>query len=47
MIVRVEFPDEDRKLTAPYLYVESRHGRVPWTPNQIELFSKDWMLKKI
>lgn len=30
------------RMTAPYLYVESRFGKVPWKETMIELFSKDW-----
>lgn len=29
-------------MTAPYLYVESRYGKVPWKETMIELFSEDW-----
>lgn len=29
-------------MTAPYLYVESRFGRVPWKETMIELFSEEW-----
>jgi hypothetical protein len=29
-------------MTAPYLYVESRFGRVPWKETFIELFSEEW-----
>jgi len=29
-------------MTAPYLYVTSRFGRVPWKETMIELFSTDW-----
>lgn len=37
-----QFPDEHSKMSAPYLYIESRFGLVPWLPTQIELFSDDW-----
>lgn len=30
------------QMTAPYLYVESRFGRVPWKETMIELFSEEW-----
>lgn len=40
--IRAQFPDEHSKMTAPYLYVESRHGRVPWKETMIELFSENW-----
>jgi hypothetical protein len=38
-----QFPDEHSKMTAPYLYVESRFGRVPWKETMMEMFSEDWM----
>jgi len=37
-----QYPDEDSKMTAPYLYVDSRFGRVPWKETFIEMFSSDW-----
>jgi len=40
--IRAQFPDENSKMTAPYLYVESRFGMVPWKETMIELFSNDW-----
>ena len=40
--IRAQFPDEHSKMTAPYLYVESRFGRVPWKETMIELFSEQW-----
>ncbi|MGN4448218.1 Thoeris anti-defense Tad2 family protein [Bacillus cereus] len=42
VVVRAQFPDEHSKMTAPYLYVESRFGRVPWKETFIELFSNEW-----
>lgn len=40
--IKAQYPDEQSKMTAPYLYVESRFGRVPWKETNIELFSNDW-----
>lgn len=40
--VKAQYPDETSKMTAPYLYVESRYGMVPWKETNIELFSEDW-----
>jgi len=40
--IRAQYPDKDSKMTAPYLYVESRFGRVPWKETMIELFSEEW-----
>lgn len=42
VVIRAQFPDEYSKMTAPYLYVESRFGRVPWKETMIELFSEEW-----
>lgn len=42
VMVRVQYPDEHSKMTAPYLYVESRFGRVPWKETMIELFADNW-----
>jgi len=44
VVVRAQFPDKNCKMTAPYLYVESRYGRVPWKETMIELFSEDWVV---
>lgn len=44
VIVRAQFPDARSKMTAPYLYVESRFGLVPWKETMIELFSEDWVV---
>lgn len=40
--IKAQFPNEDSKMTAPYLYVESRFGMVPWKETMIELFSEEW-----
>ena len=40
--IKAQFPDENSKMTAPYLYVKSRLGLVPWKETMIELFSEDW-----
>ena len=42
VMIKAQFPDENSKMTAPYLYVESRYGRVPWKETMIELFSEEW-----
>ena len=42
--IKVQHPEEGSKMTAPYLYVESRHGKVPWKETMIELFSGDWQV---
>ena len=42
VIIRLQRPDDNSANTHPYLYVESRFGRVPWMPTVPELFSEDW-----
>ncbi|EOI00683.1 hypothetical protein UAY_01786 [Enterococcus moraviensis ATCC BAA-383] len=42
VVIRAQFPDKHSKMTAPYLFVESRYGCVPWKETNIELFSNDW-----
>ncbi len=42
VVIRAQFPDEHSKMTHPYLYVESRNGRVPWRETVVEMFSEDW-----
>lgn len=42
VLIRAQYPDEHSKMTAPYLYVESRFGKVPWKETMIELFSDRW-----
>ena len=37
-------PDENSKMTAPYLYVTSRFGKVPWIPTMIELLEEEWTI---
>lgn len=46
VIIRAQFPDENSKMTFPYLYVESfkdgKIERVPWNITNLELFSEEW-----
>ena len=42
VIVKAQFPDENSKMTAPCLYVESHYGKVPWKETFVELFSEEW-----
>jgi hypothetical protein len=44
VVIKAQYPDENSKMTAPYLYVESRYGKVPWKETMIELFSNDWQV---
>lgn len=40
--IKVQYPDQHSKMTAPYLYVESIFGRVPWKETFPEMFNDDW-----
>ena len=42
--VFVQVPDTFSKQTHPYLYVESRFGRVPWVCTVPEMFRNDWQI---
>jgi len=42
VVIRCQRPDEHSKMTAPYLYVESKFGKVPWKETMIELFAENW-----
>ena len=42
VVIRAKYPSENSDMTAPYLYVESRYGKVPWKETMIELFSEKW-----
>lgn len=44
VVIRLQRPDEGSKMTHPYLYVESRYGKVPWKETFVELLSEEWML---
>ncbi|MCQ4813565.1 Thoeris anti-defense Tad2 family protein [Cloacibacillus evryensis] len=44
VVIRAQYPDAHSKMTAPYLYVESRFGKVPWKETMIELFSEEWLV---
>ena len=47
VLIKYQSPDENSKMTAPYLYVESRFGRVPWIPTMIELLSTEWNIVEV
>lgn len=32
------------KMTHPYLYVESRFGKVPWKETFVEMFADNWII---
>lgn len=47
VVIKIHFPDLNSKMTAPYLYVESRFGCVPWKETMIELFSEEWQVVRV
>ena len=47
VVIRIQDATDESEMTAPYLYVESRFGKVPWKETMIELFSKDWVVVSI
>lgn len=47
VVVKIQRPDAHSKMTAPYLYIESRFGRAPWKENIVELFSEKWEVVEI
>lgn len=42
--IRAQYPNKHSEMTAPYLYAESRFGKVPWKETMIELFSEEWLV---
>ncbi|HBF8686604.1 TPA: hypothetical protein KO123_003398 [Clostridioides difficile] len=47
VVIKIQRPDKHSKMTASYLYVESRYGRVPWKETMIELFNEKWEVVEI
>lgn len=43
MWVELQMPDENSKMTQPYLFLcTADGGRVPWTASQTDMLAKDW-----
>jgi len=41
--VLAQFPDENSKMTLPYLYIEYLDGkRCPWLASQTDIMAEDW-----
>ena len=41
--VKAQFPDENSKMTLPYLYIEYPDGkRCPWLASQTDIMESDW-----
>ena len=46
VFISIQKPDLNSKMTAPYMYVTSKYGLVPWMPTQIEIMSDKWVVIK-
>ena len=44
VFIELQVPTGLSKMTAPYFYVTSRFGAVPWIPTMIEMLSDEWVL---
>lgn len=42
VVVKLMLPGDKSEMTHPYLYVESRYGKVPWRETFPEMFSEEW-----
>jgi len=41
--VKLQVPDENSKMSYPYLYIEYPNTRrCPWTPDQADILANDW-----
>jgi len=47
LVVKAQFPDENSKMTLPYLYIEYPDSkRCPWLASQTDLLEEDWIIKE-
>ena len=56
IFIKVQFPDEYSKMTAPYIYIDSSglqtsnpdapKNCVPWLASQTDMFAEDWEVKE-
>lgn len=51
LIVKAQFPDENSKMTQPYLYIEypadhkvTPSARCPWLASQTDIMAEDWKI---
>lgn len=43
--VEIQIPDENSKMTLPYLYISTVWGDlVPWSASQTDILSDDWII---
>lgn len=44
MYLTMQFPDENSKMTNPYIYINvTDNYRIPWTASQADMFEEDWV----
>lgn len=44
MYIRIQNPDEESKMTLPYIYMKTAQGElVPWLASQSDLLEVDWV----
>jgi hypothetical protein len=51
LVVKAQFPDENSKMTLPYLYIEypenaktTPGARCPWLASQTDIMAEDWVI---
>jgi hypothetical protein len=45
MWIEIQDPDENSKMTLPYIYMKTVHGdMVPWLASQTDLLADDWVM---
>jgi len=45
MWLKLQMPDEHKKMTLPYIYMNTVDGEfVPWVASQADMLSDDWSL---
>jgi hypothetical protein len=49
LVIKAQFPDENSKMTLPYLYIEypadaktTPGARCPWLASQTDIMAEDW-----
>ena len=56
IFIKAQFPDENSKMTAPYIYIDSSglqtsnpdapKNCVPWLASQTDMLAEDWEVKE-
>ena len=44
MYISIQNPDEDSKMTLPYIYMSTVDGIIPWIPTNTDILADDWYL---